>query len=150
VSDECMPRFIEQPALRPSKPTYLTWESGTQLQRASSACCSIPTRRAALHPSKRSRIHGSQASRRRPNTTYPAYERALTHAHADAARSAWREPCRASRIIRVYRCRGVRRRAQTPRDNHNHRSSSAPVVTIITNIIFRGDQQSRRPKRKGM
>jgi hypothetical protein len=83
------------------KYAYLTLNHATRQQRASSARSSIQTRRAALQPSKRSHIRGSRASRRRPNTTYSACARTLTHAHGGAARSARREPCRASHIIRA-------------------------------------------------
>src|SRR6267142_687313 len=81
LSDEGTPRIIDKLVLRQS--TYLTLDSGTQQQRASSARHSIQTPRAALQPTRRSRIRSSQTSRRRPNMTYAAGARTLTRAHGD-------------------------------------------------------------------
>jgi hypothetical protein len=54
--------ILDKLALRLSVSAYLTLDPGTQQQRASSTRCSIQTRCAALQPSKRWRIRGSQAN----------------------------------------------------------------------------------------
>jgi hypothetical protein len=75
ASDEGASWIIDKPALCSPKSAYLTLNSGTQQQKASSVRCLIQTRHAASQRSKRSRIRASQASRRRPSTTYPACAR---------------------------------------------------------------------------
>ena len=81
---------------------------------------SIPTPHVASLTSKCCHIHGSRASRLRPDTPSAAYSRTLTRAHAGATRSARRGPYRALRKVMV---RTITKRT---------RWLSAPMMKIIT------------------